>query len=167
MELQRKNYMKYWRVVRRYALCKYNLTQEDLDVLFYIHDEVYFSAYKFGKLQRLLQWDYSRLNRLSKDGWLVKLTPGNKYGKKDVYEITIKTSRVVCYLYDILNGTGFPSPTKRMTKKSKLTMDRNYRIFIGNLVDEIKQKKIDDAANAQELIKQEERDARIRALNGR
>ena len=60
-----------------------------------------------------------------------------------------------------------PSPTKRMTKKSKLTMDRNYRIFIGNLVDEIKQKKIDDAANAQELIKQEERDARIRALKGR
>jgi DNA-binding PadR family transcriptional regulator len=166
MELQRKNYMKYWRVVRRHALVKYKLTQEDLDVLFYIHDEVYFSNYKFGKMQRLLNWDYTRLHRLTKDGWITRLGAGNKYGRRDVYEITIKTSRVVGHIYDILNGTGFPIPTKRMTKKSQLTMDKNYRKFIGDLVDEIKQKKINNAIEAEQIIKQEERDARIRVTRG-
>ena len=43
MKAPHYNYMKYWRVVRRYAFQKYDLSQEDLDVLFYIHDEHYFS----------------------------------------------------------------------------------------------------------------------------
>ena len=94
--------MKYWRIVRKYSLMKYNISQEDLDVLFYIHDEKYFSNYQFEKYEKTLPWDAKRLQSLCERGWITRLPSGNKYAKRDVYEVTIKTQRVINNIYSIL-----------------------------------------------------------------
>lgn len=166
MKAPHYNYMKYWRVVRRYALQKYKLSQEDLDVLFYIHDEHYFSNYKFEKYERLFSWSFTRLKDLVERGWITRLPPQNKYGKRDVYEVTTKTQRVVTGLYKILNGDGFPTVSQRMNRTRRRYMDRRYRKFMGDMVDEIKETKKKEAEFKAELEKQRLRDERIRKARG-
>jgi hypothetical protein len=166
MKAPHYNYMKYWRVVRRYALQKYNLSQEDLDVLFYIHDEKYFSNYQFEKFERLFSWSLTRLKSLTERGWVNKLGSGNKYGKRDVYEATMKTQRIITSLYKILNGDGFPTTSQRMMRTRRRYMDRRYRKFIGDMVDEIKETKKKNAEFKAEAEKQRLRDERIRKTRG-
>jgi hypothetical protein len=166
MKAPHYNYMKYWRVVRRYALQKYELAQEDLDILFYIHDEKYFSNYQFEKYERLFSWSLTRLKRLTERGWINKLGSGNKYGMRDVYEVTMKTQRVVTSLYKILNGDGFPTGTCRMNRSRRRYMDRRYRKFIGDMVDEIKETRLKQAELKAALEKERLRDERIRKARG-
>jgi hypothetical protein len=166
MKAPHYNYMKYWRVVRRYAFQKYDLSQQDLDILFYIHDEHYFSNYQFEKFERLFSWSLIRLHSLTERGWINKLGSGNKYGKRDVYEETMKTQRVVTGLYKILNGEGFPDTSQRMMHHRRRYMDRRYRKFIGDMVDEIKETKKKNAEFKAEVEKQRLRDERIRKTRG-
>ena len=146
------SYMKYWRIVRKYTMMKYNLNQDDLDVLFYIHDEKYFSNYQFEKYEKTMPWNVKRLQSLCERGWITRLPSGNKYAKRDVYEVTIKTQRVINNIYSILNGDGFPTITQRMNKRRKRYLETRYKNFMATMVEEIKENKKKEAefAAAQE-----------------
>ena len=160
------SYMKYWRIVRKYTMMKYNLNQDDLDVLFYIHDEKYFSNYKFEQYEKLMSWDKDRLKDLCKRGWISKLAPGNKYGQRNVYEVTMKTQRVVTNIYKILNGDGYPTISQRLTRTHRRYLEKRYKRFIVSLIEELKENKKKqaeiDAANEAERLRNE----RVRKLRG-
>ena len=160
------SYMKYWRIVRKYTMMKYNLNQDDLDVLFYIHDEKYFSNYQFEKYEKTMPWNVKRLQSLCERGWITRLPSGNKYAKRDVYEVTIKTQRVINNIYSILNGDGFPTITQRMDKRRKRYLETRYKNFMASMVEEIKEnkKKEADFAAAQEAERL--RNERIRRSRG-
>ena len=57
------NYLKYWRVRRYFIKAKYKLTQAELDVLLFLHDEKYFSKEKFEEFNNLLSWDVNRFDK--------------------------------------------------------------------------------------------------------
>jgi hypothetical protein len=145
---------------------KYNLSQEDLDVLFYIHDEKYFSNYKFEQYEKLMSWDKDRLKDLCKRGWINKLAPGNKYGQRNVYEVTMKTQRVVTNIYKILNGDGYPTISQRLSRTHRRYLEKRYKRFIVSLIEELKENKKKqaeiDAANEAERLRNE----RVRKLRG-
>jgi len=145
---------------------KYDLSQEDLDVLFYIHDEKYFSNYKFEQYEKLMSWDKDRLKDLCKRGWINKLAPGNKYGQRNVYEVTMKTQRVVTNIYKILNGDGYPTISQRLTRTHRRYLEKRYKRFIVSLIEELKENKKKqaeiDAANEAERLRNE----RVRKLRG-
>jgi hypothetical protein len=145
---------------------KYDLSQEDLDVLFYIHDEKYFSNYKFEQYEKLMSWDKDRLKDLCKRGWISKLAPGNKYGQRNVYEVTMKTQRVVTNIYKILNGDGYPTISQRLTRTHRRYLEKRYKRFIVSLIEELKENKKKqaeiDAANEAERLRNE----RVRKLRG-
>ena len=166
MKAPHYSFMIYWRVVRKYALMKYNLSQEDLDVLFYIHDEKYFSNYKFEQYEKLMSWDKDRLKDLCKRGWINKLAPGNKYGQRNVYEVTMKTQRVVTNIYKILNGDGYPTISQRLSRTHRRYLEKRYKRFIVSLIEELKENKKKqaeiDAANEAERLRNE----RVRRLRG-
>ena len=42
MKSNQDDYMKYWRVIRQFAKVKYELTQSDLDMMFFLYSEKYF-----------------------------------------------------------------------------------------------------------------------------
>jgi hypothetical protein len=166
MKAPHYSFMKYWRVVRKYALMKYNLSQEDLDVLFYIHDEKYFSNYKFEEYEKLLSWDTKRLTSLSERGWISKLAPGNKYAQRDVYEVTMKTQRVVTNIYKILNGDGYPTISQRLTRTHRRFLEKRYKRFIISLVEELKESKKKQAEIAAANEAERLRNERVRRLRG-
>jgi DNA-binding MarR family transcriptional regulator len=160
------SYMKYWRVVRKYTMMKYNLNQDDLDVLFYIHDEKYFSNYQFEKYEKTMPWNVKRLQSLCERGWITRLPSGNKYAKRDVYEVTIKTQRVINNIYSILNGDGFPTITQRMDKRRKRYLETRYKNFMASMVEEIKENKKKEAEFAAAQEAERLRNERIRRSRG-
>jgi DNA-binding MarR family transcriptional regulator len=160
------SYMKYWRVVRKYTMMKYNLNQDDLDVLFYIHDEKYFSNYQFEKYEKTMPWNVKRLQSLCERGWITRLPSGNKYAKRDVYEVTIKTQRVINNIYSILNGDGFPTITQRMNKRRKRYLETRYKNFMASMVEEIKENKKKEAEFAAAQEAERLRNERIRRSRG-
>jgi DNA-binding MarR family transcriptional regulator len=160
------SYMKYWRIVRKYTMMKYNLNQDDLDVLFYIHDEKYFSNYQFEKYEKTMPWNVKRLQSLCERGWITRLPSGNKYAKRDVYEVTIKTQRVINNIYSILNGDGFPTITQRMDKRRKRYLETRYKNFMATMVEEIKENKKKEAEFAAAQEAERLRNERIRRSRG-
>jgi DNA-binding MarR family transcriptional regulator len=158
--------MKYWRIVRKYTMMKYNLNQDDLDVLFYIHDEKYFSNYQFEKYEKTMPWNVKRLQSLCERGWITRLPSGNKYAKRDVYEVTIKTQRVINNIYSILNGDGFPTITQRMDKRRKRYLETRYKNFMATMVEEIKENKKKEAEFAAAQEAERLRNERIRRSRG-
>jgi DNA-binding MarR family transcriptional regulator len=160
------SYMKYWRIVRKYTMMKYNLNQDDLDVLFYIHDEKYFSNYQFEKYEKTMPWNVKRLQSLCERGWITRLPSGNKYAKRDVYEVTIKTQRVINNIYSILNGDGFPTITQRMDKRRKRYLETRYKNFMASMVEEIKENKKKEAEFAAAQEAERLRNERIRRSRG-
>lgn len=160
------SYMKYWRIVRKYTMMKYNLNQDDLDVLFYIHDEKYFSNYQFEKYEKTMPWNAKRLQSLCERGWITRLPSGNKYAKRDVYEVTIKTQRVINNVYSILNGDGFPTITQRMNKRRKRYLETRYKNFMASMVEEIKENKKKEAEFAAAQEAERLRNERIRRSRG-
>jgi DNA-binding MarR family transcriptional regulator len=158
--------MKYWRIVRKYTMMKYNLNQDDLDVLFYIHDEKYFSNYQFEKYEKTMPWNVKRLQSLCERGWITRLPSGNKYAKRDVYEVTIKTQRVINNIYSILNGDGFPTITQRMDKRRKRYLETRYKNFMASMVEEIKENKKKEAEFAAAQEAERLRNERIRRSRG-
>jgi len=158
--------MKYWRIVRKYTMMKYNLNQDDLDVLFYIHDEKYFSNYQFEKYEKTMPWNVKRLQSLCERGWITRLPSGNKYAKRDVYEVTIKTQRVINNIYSILNGDGFPTITQRMNKRRKRYLETRYKNFMASMVEEIKENKKKEAEFAAAQEAERLRNERIRRSRG-
>ncbi len=160
------SYMKYWRIVRKYTMMKYNLNQDDLDVLFYIHDEKYFSNYQFEKYEKTMPWNVKRLQSLCERGWITRLPSGNKYAKRDVYEVTIKTQRVINNIYSILNGDGFPTITQRMDRRRKRYLETRYKNFMASMVEEIKENKKKEAEFAAAQEAERLRNERIRRSRG-
>ena len=160
------SYMKYWRIVRKYTMMKYNLNQDDLDVLFYIHDEKYFSNYQFEKYEKTMPCNVKRLQSLCERGWITRLPSGNKYAKRDVYEVTIKTQRVINNIYSILNGDGFPTITQRMNKRRKRYLETRYKNFMATMVEEIKENKKKEAEFAAAQEAERLRNERIRRSRG-
>lgn len=166
MKAPHYSYMKYWRIVRKYTMMKYNLNQDDLDVLFYIHDEGYFSNYQFEKYEKTMPWNFKRLQSLCERGWINKLPNGNKYAKRDVYEVTTKTQRVINKVYAILNGDGFPTITQRMEKRRKRYLETRYKNFMATMVEEIRENKKKQAEFAAAQEAERLRNERIRQSRG-
>jgi len=142
------------------------INQDDLDVLFYIHDEKYFSNYQFEKYEKTMPWNVKRLQSLCERGWITRLPSGNKYAKRDVYEVTIKTQRVINNIYSILNGDGFPTITQRMDRRRKRYLETRYKNFMASMVEEIKENKKKEAEFAAAQEAERLRNERIRRSRG-
>jgi len=92
------NYLKYWRVIRKFAQVQYELTQCDLDMLLFLYSEKYFGRDKFDEFDKLLGWDVMRFQRLVKKEWIVKFR--NQVGKrKALYKLTHKAESMIQSLY--------------------------------------------------------------------
>ena len=83
------DYMKYWRIVRQWAKVKYKLSQEDLDILFFLYSEQYFDKTKFAEFEQVLPWDKKRFKSLLDREW-IHVWRKSGGGNRALYELTIK-----------------------------------------------------------------------------
>lgn len=142
MKSNQEDYLKYWRVIRQYVKIKYNLTQCELDVLLFLYSEKYFGKDKFDDYEKLLSWDMNRFHKLKREGWIVKFR--NRVGnRKALYQLTIKTTRMIQLIYKKLNGEEIPvsQSQNRMFAKNVSYTDKAYRDMIIEMNAVIKQQR--------------------------
>jgi len=136
------NYLKYWRVIRKFVQVQYKLTQCDLDMLFFLYSEKYFGRDKFDEFDKLLGWDVMRFQRLVKEEWIVRFR--NRVGKrKALYKLTHKAESMIQSVYRKLSGEEIPvsSVSNRIFMKNVPYTDKVYRDMILDMNKTIKQQR--------------------------
>lgn len=138
----KSDYLKYWRVVRRFIQAKHKLSQSDLDILLFLKSEEYFSKDKFKEFNQLISWERNRFERLRKEGWIEVFR--KKTGKqKALYQISTKGKRVTTSIYKYLNGKEIPTSNdgNPMFLRNVSYTDKVYRNFIIKMNAFIKQQR--------------------------
>jgi hypothetical protein len=128
------DFLKYWRVIRRYCLEKYGLSTEDLDVLLFIKSEGLFNTRRWKEYKKIISWEKHRLERLVADGWIDQHRKHHKT-TSSLYRISMKGLRVTMSIYSKLNGEEMPtSPsTNPIFLKKVGFMTKQYREAILNM----------------------------------
>jgi DNA-binding HxlR family transcriptional regulator len=103
-----KHYLKYYKIVRRFAKDKYNLTYQELDLLLFIADEKYFNMKKFEEYRNVITATRNMLQRLIDKG-LVNVIEWPFPKVKPRYKISFKGTRIVNIIYQMLDGKMLPS----------------------------------------------------------
>ena len=127
----KSNYLKYWRDIRYFIKAKYKLSQAELDVLLFLHDEKYFSKEKFEEFNNLLSWNVNRFDKLLRDNWIEVFR--KRQGKnKTLYSLSYKSQRVITSIYKKLNGEEIPTSqsTNPMFAKNVSYTDKVYRNMV-------------------------------------
>lgn len=142
MSIRNHDYLKYWRVIRYFIKAKYNLTQADLDILFFLYSESYFSKDKFEEFDELLSWNINRFDNLLRDGWIEVFR--KRSGKtKALYQLSYKAVRLISSTYKKLEGEEIPTSQSAnpMFAKNVSYSDKVYRNFVIEMNKMLREKK--------------------------
>lgn len=101
--MEKRDYLKYFKLARHYIKVKYNLNLSDLEMLAYLYSEGYFSRRVFDEYKQVFVWEKNRLERLIDEGW-INIFRKKVKGRKEIYELSYKAKRMIGNLYDILDG---------------------------------------------------------------
>ena len=134
------DFMKYWRVVRKWALDKYGVTTGERDLMFYLYSQHLFTTQEFKDFDLTLNWDTRRFYRLRKEGWISRWRDETVSQQKALYELSFKGKRMVRTVYKKLLGEeriseepthnpayqGSASYSQRRNKKMIEKMNEDY-----------------------------------------
>lgn len=142
MKSNQDDYMKYWRVIRQFAKVRYELTQSDLDMMFFLYSEKYFDRAKFAEYDTILNWDMNRFESLRARGWIEVFRPKLK-NNKALYQLSIKARRVIQSMYRKMSGEEIPTSNSfnKMFLKNVSYTDKVYRDMIIKMNEAIKQQR--------------------------
>ncbi len=132
----KRDYLKYWRVIRYWVKAIHGLSQNDIDVLLFLNSEGRFQKVDFERFAKLLPWSTYRFHNLLRDGWIELY--GKRYGKNR-YQLSMKAERAAFEL----EGQEISVTTRKnpMFKKSVSYTDKVYRDMIIEMNDYIKEQR--------------------------
>tara|TARA_R110000824_G_scaffold54463_17_gene150325 strand:- start:3929 stop:4498 length:570 start_codon:yes stop_codon:yes gene_type:complete len=97
------NFMKYWRLVRTWANSNYDLSQQDIELLFFLYSENLFTRKDFKEFCYTLSWDRKRFTRFVKEGWIIEWRKSTAH-QTALFELSFKAKRLVNSVYRKLLG---------------------------------------------------------------
>ena len=123
------DFLKYYRLVSRWATKNNDLGVADLELLFYLDPIIYFTIedWKIGTL--FYTWDKDRFYRLQKKGWIEKAHHGGgRRGDHNKYRVSRKGKLLINKIYRILIGKeDLPSSARRnKLMKRETYIDKVY-----------------------------------------
>lgn len=137
------NYMKYWRVIRYWAQRQYGVTMIELEILFFLHDEMLFNKTTFDTYDNIFRWDDMRMARLKEKGMINTWREPTKNISR-LFELSYKAKRMIGSIYKKLNGEEpipvTPSRNPIFFKKASFT-DKTFAIAIRQFNKEVKESK--------------------------
>jgi hypothetical protein len=137
------DFLKYWRVIRQYVKVKHGLTQSDLDVLFFLYSEKYFSKDKFEEFDLILSWEEGRFKRLKAAGWIESFRAYNTHtNTRAIYQLSLKAKRLVGSVYKMLKGEQMPTTPEAnpLFKSNAGYMNKRYRRAVTQMNAELRQR---------------------------
>lgn len=99
----RNDYMKFYRVIRRYTMLKYELSNADLEMLLYLYTAGLFTYYEYLTYANNFSWDKLRFKRLKEGGW-IHMFRDKKGSEYRLYELTRHGRHVMTNFYKMLNA---------------------------------------------------------------
>lgn len=142
----KSDYLKYWRVIRKYACEKYNITPAELDMMLFLYSEKYFSYEDFDRYNKILPWDKKRLYDMINAGWIDVFRERDKKKRSGArYVLSFKARRAVNSIYKKLDGEDIPMTicNNPMFKKKTSFSNKVYKQMIMHMNNETRKKKID------------------------
>lgn len=98
-----RDYLKYWRIIRKYIQYKYELTEEDLEMLLFLYSSGIFTYYEFADYGKTMGWDRHRFKRIKDAGYIMLFTDKYK-GQFRKYTMSHKGRMLVTRVYRLLEG---------------------------------------------------------------
>ena len=105
------DYLKYWRVIRRWVKAKHNLGNQDLEMLLFLYSEIYFNKDKFNEYNQLMSWNKKRFTNLLTNGW-IRVFRTKRKNETTLYELSYKGRRTIGEVYKKLSGEEFAETEK-------------------------------------------------------
>ena len=124
------DFLKYYRLVSRWACKTHDLKIADLELLFYLDPIKYFTRKDFEDGTLYYSWDRTRFYRLLNNDWIKKVYSGNtRRGEHHKYAVSTKGKRLITRIYKILVGEEDLPETKKRNKimKGESYSDKVYR----------------------------------------
>ena len=146
------NYLKYFRPIVKYHQLKHKLNQSEVELLFFLYSEGYFSKKDFDEFQEILPWDKKRFQKLMRRGFIeahIATKEHRVQNSRKMYAISISGKKLVRSIYNMLEGkeipeegrfSAFSAPTKmtfsdkvlrnfiKIINKKRRTLDRVMRL---------------------------------------
>lgn len=141
--MEKYNFLKYWRVVRKWAFVKHGLSYPDLEMLLFLYSEGKFSRSDFQEYNELFPWKRDRFDVLLQKGHIIKWR-NQKLGTKEgaLYVMSHATTAIIRSVYRKLDGTeAIGENHNRLFNKDAGYIDRRYRNFIKKLNKETREAK--------------------------
>ena len=88
------DFMKYWRVVRKWAYIKYGLSVPKLEMLLFLYSEGKFSKTQFDEYKQIFSFDTKWFERLREQGYIVKWR-NQSNGEKALYCLSVQAIGIV------------------------------------------------------------------------
>ena len=123
------DFLKYYRLVSRWACRNNDLSVADLELLFYLDPIIYFTIEDFKTGTLFYTWDKERFYRLQKQGWINKShSGGGRRGDHNKYKVSQKGKLLINRIYKILiNEEELPTSAKRnKIMKRETYIDKVY-----------------------------------------
>lgn len=118
------DFLKYYRLVSRWACKENSMSISDLELLFYLDPIKYFTIEDFQNGTLYYHWDRQRFYRLQREGWLEKIHKGNgRLGDHNKYKVSMKGKRLINRIYKILIGE---EDIPLNAKRSKIAKRESY-----------------------------------------
>lgn len=132
------DFLKYWRIVRKYTQEKHGLTYPDLEMLLFLYSEGKFKRADFDEFNELFPWRVGRFEDLRKRGHIVKWrTQRGREGA--LYCLSHQTSAIIRSIYQKLDGTEAIGENRNPFFKSNPSYtDKVYRNYIKKLNKELR-----------------------------
>ena len=124
------DFLKYYRLVSRWACKTRSLNVADLELLFYLDPIKYFTIQDFKNGTLFYSWEPKRFYRLQEDGWIVKTYNGKgRRGDHNKYVVSHKGKILINRIYKILIGEEDLPESARRNKimKGDKYIDKVYR----------------------------------------
>mgnify|MGYP000060611100 CR=1 FL=1 len=98
----KNDYLKFYRVVRRFTLLKYDLSTADLEMMMYLYTAGLFTYQEFSVYASNFSWDRHRFKRMKEGGWIHMFRDkvGSEYR---LYELTRHGRHIIGNMYKMLN----------------------------------------------------------------
>jgi hypothetical protein len=148
MKSNKRDYLKFWKVIREYFKVRHNLSQADLDMLLYLYSERYFNITTFRQYEKIFSWNKERFYRLIKEGW-IELFASRQKGRpamrsKALYCLSYKAKRMINSIYKKLEGEEIPETmcNNPMFKKNVRFSDKVYKNMIITMNQELKENRL-------------------------
>lgn len=136
-----QDYMKYWRVIRHYALTKYDLSTAELDMMFFLKTERLFTRKDFVEYNKIFAWDRKRFEKLLQKGLVEVFRKSRHHRMSNVYQVSLKGRNMLNDIYQKMEGAEFSEDQRAnpFFKSDPSFKDKVYRNQMKKINEAIRQ----------------------------